>query len=90
MVRLWGEESYATDSSRLAVPLILKVAKTRDELMIPRASVGKVYTQIIKDFETAESLVPEGWDANNIARVTRFAVEGYLGQVYIYMENYQK
>jgi len=90
MVRLWGEESYAVDSTRLAVPLILKVAKTRDELMIPRASVGKVYTQIIKDFEIAESLVPEGWDANNIARVTKFAVEGYLGQVYLYTENYEK
>jgi tetratricopeptide (TPR) repeat protein len=90
MVRLWGEESYAVDSSRLAVPLILKVASTRDEMMIPRASVGKVYQQIIADFEAAEAVLPESWDANNIARVNRYAVKGFLGQVYLYMERYDE
>jgi len=88
LVRLWGEASYATDASRLAVPLILKVATSRDEMMIPRATVGQVYDQIIKDFEFAAENLPTAWDANNIARVTRYAAKGFLGQVYLYMEDY--
>lgn len=90
LVRLWGEESYAADSARLAVPLILKVAATRDDMMTPRSSVGRVYKQIIADFEAAEAELPETWDANNIARVTKYAVKGFLGQVYLYMEDYAK
>jgi len=90
LVRLWGEESYAVDSSRLAVPVILKVASTRDDMMIPRSSVGQVYKQIIRDFEAAEAALPSTWDGNNIARVNKYAVKGFLGQVYLYMEEYDK
>ncbi len=88
MVRLWGEATFAVDSSALAVPIILKVAGTTDEMMIPRSSVGKVYKQIISDFEKAEAALPDSWDANNAARVSSYAVKGYLGQVYLYMEKY--
>ncbi|HEY9047125.1 MAG TPA: RagB/SusD family nutrient uptake outer membrane protein [Ohtaekwangia sp.] len=90
LVRLWGEDSYANDSTRLAVPLILKVASTKSEMMKPRASVGQVYTQIIKDFEAAEAVLPVTWDANNIARVSKYAVKGFLGQVYLYMGDNDK
>lgn len=88
LVRLWGEAPYAVDSSQLAVPIILKVATTRDEMMIPRSSVGNVYKQIIYDFEKAEAALPQIWDASNVARVSKFAVKGYLGQVYLYMEKH--
>lgn len=90
LVRLWGESSYATDSSRLAVPLILKVASTRAEMMKPRASVGQVYSQILKDWENALDLLPEEWDTDNIARVNRNAVTAYLGQLFVYMEDYPR
>jgi tetratricopeptide (TPR) repeat protein len=85
MVRLWGEASYADDSSRLAVPLLLKVATSKEEMINPRASVGQVYNQIIKDFKAAEQSVPLSWDDANIARVNRYAVKAFLGQVYLYM-----
>jgi len=88
LVRLWGEESYAVDSSRLAVPIHLKVASTREAMMRPRASVGQVYEQIVRDFQIAEAGLPDAWDVNNIARVSKFAVKGFLGQVYLYMEQY--
>lgn len=89
LVRLWGEESYAVDASRLAVPLILKVATSREEMMIPRATVGQVYDQIINDFEFAETHLPTTWDDNNIARISNHAAKGFLGQVYLYMEEYE-
>lgn len=85
LVRLWGEDRYFNDSSKLAVPLILKVASTREEMMVPRASVGKVYQQVITDFEFAEQQLPESWDENNRARVTNVAAKSFLGKVYLYM-----
>lgn len=90
LVRLWGESTYAKDKTRLAVPLILKVASTRADMMQPRAAVGEVYTQILQDFEAAEASLPASWDANNIARVDKFAAKGFLGKVYLYMEDYNK
>jgi tetratricopeptide (TPR) repeat protein len=88
MVRLWGEASYADDSSRLAVPLILKVAESRDDVMNPRATVGKVYQQIVVDLKAAEGGLPDTWDDNNIARVSKYAAKAFLGQVYLYREDY--
>jgi starch-binding outer membrane protein, SusD/RagB family len=90
LVRLWGEASYKDDSTRLAVPLILKVASSREEMMVPRATVGKVYTTIVEDFELAEDGLPEAWDDDNIARVSKYAAKGLLGQVHLYMENFDK
>jgi tetratricopeptide (TPR) repeat protein len=85
LVRLWGEDSYTNDSTRLAVPLILKVASTRAEMMAPRATVGRVYKLILSDLKKAESMVPESWNSDNAARITRSAVKGYLGQLHLYM-----
>jgi tetratricopeptide (TPR) repeat protein len=90
LVRLWGEGSYATDSTKLAVPIITKVAGTRDEMMIPRATVAEVYQHILGDFKAAEAGLPPTWDANNVARVSKFAAKGFLGQAYLYMEKYER
>jgi tetratricopeptide (TPR) repeat protein len=89
LVRLWGEANYKEDSTRLAVPLILKVPSTRVEMMVPRATVGQVYKSIVDDFKKAEELLPETWDDNNIARASKYAAKGFLGQVHLYMEDYQ-
>jgi tetratricopeptide (TPR) repeat protein len=89
LVRLWGESSFAEDSSRLAVPLHLAVPQTRDEMMKPRASVGQVYNQIVADLKAAEDILPEYWPSDQIARATRYAAKGYLGKVFLYMEDYQ-
>jgi starch-binding outer membrane protein, SusD/RagB family len=90
LVRLWGEANFKEDSSRLAVPLILKVPATRSEMMAPRATVGRVYKNVISDFKVAEDLVPDAWDSNNAARISKFGVKGFLGQVHLYMEDYEK
>jgi len=90
MVRLWGEAGFAEDSTKLSVPLHLKVATTRDDMMKERASVGRVYNQIVKDLKMAESLLPPSWNDDNIARATSWAAKGYLGKVYLYMEDYDQ
>ena len=85
LVRLWGEAPYTVDPERLAVPLILKVASTREEMMQPRVTVREVYDQIILDFETAEEKLPDSWDTENIARVNRAVATAFLGKVALYM-----
>ncbi len=88
LVRLWGEDSYIRDKSRLAVPLILKVATRREDMMQPRATVEAVYAQVVADFEAAEARLPDTWDAANIARVTRPAATAFLGKVHLYRGDY--
>lgn len=88
LVRLWGEASFADDPSRLAVPLHLKVPVTREEINKPRATVGEVYNQIIADFKAAEELLPDSWNSDNIARANSYAAKGYLGKVYLYVEDF--
>jgi tetratricopeptide (TPR) repeat protein len=88
MVRLWGEAAFADDSSRLAVPLHLKVASSTADLAKPRATVGQIYNQIIADFKIAEELLPETWSSDNIARANKWAAKAYLAQVYMYMQDY--
>ncbi len=89
IVRLWGE-GKATEPSKLAAPLLLEVPSTQQEMKSTRATVGEIYTQIISDFEVAEEFLPDSWDANNIARVNKFAAKGFLGKVYLYKEDYVK
>ena len=88
LVRLWGEKSFAEDSTALAVPLILNLASTRAGAQVPRASVGKIYNQVVKDFTDASATLPASWDAANIARANKFSAIGFLGQVHLYMQDY--
>ena len=87
IVRLWGEGT-ATETSALAAPLFTEVASSYADMQSTRATVGEFYTQIISDFEMAEELLPESWDADNVARVTKYAAKGFLGKVYLYKEDY--
>ena len=87
IVRLHGE-GRATEPSALAAPLILKVASSRDEMEVGRATVGEIYTQVISDFKVAEQLLPDGWDDANAARVDKYAAKGFLGKVYLYQEDW--
>ena len=88
LVRLWGEDSYKDDPSRLAVPLNLKLPTTRAEMMQPRATVGEVYDQILKDFKKAEESLPIDWNEGNEARVDKLAAKAFIGKVYLWMEEY--
>ncbi len=88
IVRLWGE-GPATEPTKLAAPLILKVASTREEMETERATVGAIYDQVIADLKMAESMLPDSWDGADIARVDKYAAKGYLGKVYLYKEDWE-
>lgn len=88
LIRLFGEGLPATDAGLRGVPLILKVAQTREEMNVPRATIGAVYDQIIIDLTDAIAVLPEVWDDSNKARASRWAAIALRGKVRLYQEQW--
>lgn len=71
------------------VPLVTKVIDSDSEWGQPRASVGDVYAQILKDFEKAYELLPEKnsplYSDADLGRATKGAAEAMLLKTNLYM-----
>ena len=74
LVRLFGE-----------VPLMLEPLTPKDELSLPRASVDKVYEQIISDCEKAIELLPakSSYSSSDLGRASKDAALTMLAKVYL-------
>ncbi|WP_407431178.1 RagB/SusD family nutrient uptake outer membrane protein, partial [Arcticibacter sp.] len=74
------------------VPLKLKATHSdADNLQIPKSSQQEVLTQIVNDLKTAEQYVVSSY-ANkdlNKGKITKYAVQAMLADVYLWMDNYQ-
>jgi starch-binding outer membrane protein, SusD/RagB family len=81
IVNIWGQP-YTVDSSAPGVPLVLHY---NVELLPGRASVGTVYNQIISDLKAAFQNTP---DYSSSVYLSKYAVEGLLARVYMYMGDY--
>lgn len=66
------------------VPYVNKVAKSIDELYIPKSTVADIYKRIEEDLILSETDLPESWDAGNLGRATKYAAKSLLGKVYLY------
>ncbi|HEY2721768.1 MAG TPA: RagB/SusD family nutrient uptake outer membrane protein [Chitinophagaceae bacterium] len=70
---------YTDDPSALGVPLVLHY----DPYALPtRNTVQDVYTQIVSDLQKAFA---DGPDYGNSSRFSKYAMEGLLAKVYLYM-----
>ncbi len=70
---------YTDDPNALGVPLILKY----DPFLYPaRNTVKEVYTQIVADLTGA---VPKAAAYTTSVRLSKYAIEGFLSKVYLYM-----
>ncbi|HLR32967.1 MAG TPA: RagB/SusD family nutrient uptake outer membrane protein [Fodinibius sp.] len=73
LVRLYG-----------GVPLVLEELETTDEAFSEKASVEEVYTQIVKDVNSATELLPERYSSgSDIGRATKGAALTLLGEVHM-------
>ncbi|MDJ1500826.1 RagB/SusD family nutrient uptake outer membrane protein [Xanthocytophaga agilis] len=79
LVRLFG-----------GVPIVLTETTSLNNLTIARSSVEEVYTQIIKDFTEAESVLPVNYSAAEIGRVTQGAAKALLAKVYLTRQEWEK
>ncbi|MDR3184036.1 MAG: RagB/SusD family nutrient uptake outer membrane protein [Prevotellaceae bacterium] len=93
LLNLWGQQ-YAGPSDNLGVPLVLRSFDGgnafSDEAKIPRATVGEVYDQIIKDLKEAAADLPDKLNNayENISRANANAVQAFLSRVYLYRRQY--
>jgi hypothetical protein len=70
------------------VPLILEPLDNVEDVDIPRNTAKEVYTQIIKDMEDAEKVVPGIRELGFGGRVNKSAVRGILSRVCLHMAGY--
>ena len=81
LVNIWGRP-YTADTSAPGVPLVLHY----DVTALPgRSSVGTVYNQIVSDLKIAFQSAP---DYSNSVTLSKYAIEGLLARVYLYMGDY--
>lgn len=75
-------QPYTFDSTGMGVPLVLHYDPTLEP---GRSSVAAVYQQIVSDLQTALVNAP---DYVNSVFLSRYAIEGLLARVYMYMGDY--
>ena len=71
-----------------AVPMPLKPTLSPDDSQKPRTPVSEVYVQILKDMESAETLVAPIRTLGFGGRVSQSAVRGILARVNLYMAGF--
>ncbi len=81
LVNIWAQP-YTFDSTGLGVPLVLHYNVTAEP---GRSSVAAVYQQIVSDLQTALVNAP---DYTSSIFLSKYAIEGLLARVYLYMGDY--
>ena len=79
----WG---YTTDNSHLGVPLRTSLDLTSKA----RATVAEIYSQIIADLSSAETLLPDVTANGKFYSATKWAAKAYLAKVYFQQNNFVK
>ncbi|MFC2138312.1 RagB/SusD family nutrient uptake outer membrane protein [Bacteroidota bacterium] len=88
--QMFGKYYPDKDTSALGIPIITKVAPTREDMFVTRNSAGSSYRQIISDFNKAKDLLPESYDNTNIGRATKGAAIAYIARTNMWMGYYDE
>ena len=88
----WGETFIVDgkEGEKMGVPIITKASSTLDETQVNRNTVREVWDFIVNDLKQAETLMgTKTWtSAVDKHKVTGWAVKGFLGKTYVYLENW--
>jgi hypothetical protein len=76
--------------AELGVPIVDSLIVSKSQLMIPRNTLGECWGKITRDFETAYNRLPDKWGNDKLGAATKGAAAGYLGQAYMYLQDYGK
>ncbi len=92
LVGFFGE-SFISDGQggeKMGIPLINKVATTREEMYVKRATVKETWDAIIADLKQAETLMDgkTSWEDAYKTKITIWSVKAMLGKALIYSENF--
>jgi hypothetical protein len=76
--------------SELGVPISDTLIVKKEQLLKSRSTLKESWEEIIKDFETAYNYLPDAWNSKKLGAATKGAAAGYLGQVYMYLKEYDQ
>ncbi|NDW08549.1 RagB/SusD family nutrient uptake outer membrane protein [Dysgonomonas sp. 520] len=76
--------------NELGVPIVDTLVVNKEQLYKSRNTLGECWTEVIRNFKTAYELLPESWGNDKLGAATKGAAAGYLGQVYMYLEDYKE
>lgn len=72
------------------VPIIDREIAGREQLMKGRNTLDECWTEIVSNFSDAYDRLPASWPSAKLGAATKGAAAAYLGQVYMYLEDYGK
>ncbi|MDR2627302.1 MAG: RagB/SusD family nutrient uptake outer membrane protein, partial [Dysgonamonadaceae bacterium] len=76
--------------AELGVPILDSLIVVKQQLLIPRNTLGECWDKVLRDFEAAYNRLPAAWGNDKLGAATQGAAAGYLGQVYMYLQDYSK
>jgi len=91
LVRSFGEKMPSHPSYNPNLPgviLIDSVLVSREQMYKDRNTCGEVYDAILKDFKTAEQLLPVSWPAEEAGKATKGSAQAFLGETYVYLQDW--
>ncbi len=92
LLQLYAQPYNKDNGASPGLPLRLTANKTGDGNDLARSTVAEVYTQILSDLNTAESLAIANYstDLLNTTRVHRNTIVAYKTRVYLHMNDFSK
>ncbi len=91
LIRSFGQKMPSHPSYNANLPgviLIDTVLTTREQMYKDRNTCGEVWEAVVKDFRTAEQLLPESWSAEEAGKATKGAAQAFLGETYVYLQDW--
>jgi starch-binding outer membrane protein, SusD/RagB family len=88
LLKMFGKYYPYKDVSALGIPIMPRVAGSREEMLCKRSTVAESYQQIISDLSEAKKRLPVGWDKENLGRATKGAAIAFTAQSHMWMNNY--
>jgi len=94
LLRLYALPYNATaGAGHIGVPVVVNSGTSKEDVISPkRNTVKEGYTQVVKDLQTALTILPPaapvGFTASNKGHIGYYAAKALLARVYLYMEDW--
>lgn len=83
-MRAWAYETLGKFFG--GVPLLVdKEYSDTEARKVKRSTQEETFNQAVSDYQKAIELLPESWNSDNAGRMTRYAADGALGRLYMFM-----
>jgi hypothetical protein len=91
LVRSYGEKMPSNPAYNDNTPGVIisdSILLSKEQMYKDRSTCSEVYKYIVKDFQMAESLLPDFWPTTELGKATKAAAQAYLGETYMYLQDW--